>query len=107
MIGLTKQQRKAYDFIQKTILTQGISPSYEEIAAHCGCSSKSNAHRIVHALAEKGLLKVHKGIRAIEVIKPDSAETHLYRLIQILRNGPLVDHPVVKDAMRYLKISSE
>jgi len=44
------------DFIRAYIKLHGVSPSYQVIANGIGLKSKSNIHRIVHALQDEGLL---------------------------------------------------
>lgn len=57
MMGLTPRQADCLAFIRKRLEAGQVAPSYEEIAAHLGIV-KSNAHRMVHALAERGHIRM-------------------------------------------------
>ncbi len=56
MMGLTPRQADCLAFIRKRLEAGQVAPSYEEIAGHLGIV-KSNAHRMVHALAERGHIR--------------------------------------------------
>ena len=57
MMGLTPRQADCLAFIRERLGAGQVAPSYEEIAAHLGIV-KSNAHRMVHALAERGHIRM-------------------------------------------------
>jgi len=66
---MTEKQKRVYDFIQAFIKTHGFAPSYMEIAKGLQLRSKSNIHRLVHNLKDKGLIKVNAHmVRSIKVI---------------------------------------
>lgn len=66
---MTERQKLVLDFIQTFIKMKGFAPSYAEIAQGLGMRSKSNIHRLVHTLREKGLLQVKPHmIRSLKVI---------------------------------------
>lgn len=54
---MTKRQKEVLDFILAFWAEKGYSPSYEDIANALGISSKSNVHRIIYALVNRGFLK--------------------------------------------------
>lgn len=54
--GLTAQQQQLFDFVQAEITGGRGAPSYEEIADRLGFKSKSNVHRLVDAIIERGWL---------------------------------------------------
>jgi hypothetical protein len=56
--GLTRQQRRAMDFIFAYVKQHDFAPSYQEIMEAMGLKSKSGVHRIVHALAERGAVEI-------------------------------------------------
>ena len=58
---MTKIQRQAYDFIKAFWAEHGFAPSYAEIGKHMGNTSKSNVHRIVTALSDRGFIKYRYG----------------------------------------------
>jgi repressor LexA len=58
---MTKIQRQVYDFIKDFWAEHGFSPSYSEIAAHLGGTSKSNIHRLVCALSDRGFIEYRYG----------------------------------------------
>lgn len=53
---LTSQQKAAYDFICEYYEDHKVGPSYREIMVALGLKSPSGAHRLVHALAERGFI---------------------------------------------------
>jgi SOS-response transcriptional repressor LexA len=57
MMGLTPRQADCLAFIRKRLENGQVAPTYEEIAGHLGIV-KSNAHRMVHALAERGHIQM-------------------------------------------------
>ncbi|MGF3027988.1 LexA family protein [Methylobacterium aquaticum] len=66
-VGLTALQSRAYAFIWTRVQT-GPAPSYDEIAAHLGQSSKGNICRLVQCLVERGyLVKRQHSARSIRL----------------------------------------
>ena len=66
---MTERQKMVLDFIQTFIKMKGFAPSYNEIAQGLGMRSKSNIHRLVHVLRERGLLQVKPHmIRSLKVV---------------------------------------
>ena len=59
--GLTKQQSTAYRFIKSYSEETGFSPSYHEIGTALNLRSKSGVHRVIHELAERGLISILPG----------------------------------------------
>lgn len=55
-VGLTALQRQLFDFVHAEITSGRGSPSFEEIKVHMGLKSRSNVHRLVTALVERGWL---------------------------------------------------
>ena len=75
---LTKKQKNLLLFINKTIRSTGVSPSYEEMKNALNLKSKSGIHRLISALEERGFIKrlAHKA-RALEVLKlPETASAN-------------------------------
>jgi len=75
---LTKKQKNLLLFINKTLRTTGVSPSYEEMKVSLNLKSKSGIHRLISALEERGFIRrlAHKA-RALEVIKlPETASAN-------------------------------
>lgn len=69
---ITRRQRKAMLYIQEYMdASGGVAPSYLEICAHVGLKHKSSAHRVIHALRQRGYIRTlpHRA-RAIEILKP-------------------------------------
>jgi repressor LexA len=76
---MTEKQKLVYDFIKTFIKVRGFTPSYSEIAQGLGMSSKSNIHRHIHSLKERGLLHVKPHmIRSMKVI--DNSVKHVVNL---------------------------
>lgn len=55
-VGLTPKQRTLFNFVEAEILADRPAPSFEEIKAYMGLSSKSGVHRLVEACVERGWL---------------------------------------------------
>lgn len=71
MMGLTEIQAKAKAYIAGNINETGASPSYSEIGAHVGVTSKGRVHKIISDLVERGHVRRAKyRSRALEVISP-------------------------------------
>ena len=65
-------------FINKKLISSGVSPSYEEMKHSLNLKSKSGIHRLITALEERGFIRrlPHKA-RALEVIKlPETASAN-------------------------------
>jgi repressor LexA len=76
---MTEKQKLVYDFIQMFLKLKGFAPSYSEIAQGLGMTSKSNIHRHVHTLREKGLLQIKPHmVRSMKVI--DNSVKHVVNL---------------------------
>jgi repressor LexA len=57
------------DFIELYIKMKGFPPSYMDIATGLNLRSKSNIHRLVHDLKNKGLLQIKPHmVRSLKVI---------------------------------------
>lgn len=70
MISLTPTQSKLLVYIEKTLTTTGVAPSYDEMREHMGLASKSNIHRIIGELVQRGRLRVmRKHRRAMEIVE--------------------------------------
>ncbi len=73
MAALTRRQKQVLDFVEAHHREKGIAPSLEEIAAHLGLSSVSNAHQHVEALIARGFVRRDPNkSRALEVIRSQS-----------------------------------
>lgn len=68
-VGLTAKQSELLQFIKSYSVEKGVSPSLEEMADFLGQKSKSNIHRMVVCLEERGFIRRldHKA-RSIVVI---------------------------------------
>lgn len=64
--GLTEPQHRTFAFIRSEMAIGRVAPTLQEIMGHMGLQSKSQAHRLVSELQEKGYLKrTPNGKRAI------------------------------------------
>lgn len=72
-IGMTFRQDKLLAFIRRrTDETGGVSPTFDEMKDAMGLASKSNIHRILSGLEERGLIRrLSYRARAIEVLAPE------------------------------------
>jgi SOS-response transcriptional repressor LexA len=68
MIGLTRRQTDLLDYIKSHMKEHDISPSFEEMGAALGMS-KSQVHRLVSSLEERGAISrpPHRA-RGIEIV---------------------------------------
>lgn len=68
---LTKRQKDCLLFIQDyQKRTGGVSPLYDEIKAGLSLANKSNVHRLVSALEERGFLRrIPAAPRSIQIIR--------------------------------------
>jgi len=72
--GLTAVQAKVLRVIEGLIAKKGFSPSYNEIGAAAGMSSRSSINRVVCALHERGFLTFQPGrARSISLIQQRTA----------------------------------
>jgi len=73
-VGLTQVQAKVLRVIKDLIAKRGFSPSYTEICAAAGMSSRSSINRVVCALHERGFINFHPGrARSISIIQQRAA----------------------------------
>ncbi len=71
---LTRKQHDLLLYIHKSLKSDGISPSFDEMKDALGLRSKSGIHRLITALEERGFIRrlPHRA-RALEVLKlPES-----------------------------------
>lgn len=79
MQARTRRQREILDFIVDFVESHGYQPSYQQIANHCGLSSKGGVAKHIQALERKGLLKRNRmhGSFALEIYPGTSSEEHI------------------------------
>ena len=66
---LTSRQRRVFDYILRFIEAYGYSPSFEEIAEHCGYTSLATVAEHLDNLTTKGYVRrVFNQSRSLEVI---------------------------------------
>jgi repressor LexA len=66
---MTERQKMVLDFIELYIKMKGFPPSYMDIATGLNLKSKSNIHRLVHDLKDKGLLQIKPHmVRSLKVV---------------------------------------
>ena len=67
---LTKKQKELFEYLNKYISKNGISPSFEEMKNAVNLKSKSGIHRLITSLEQRGFIKRLKHrARAMEIIK--------------------------------------
>lgn len=67
---LTKKQHELICFINDSLNSSGVSPSFEEMKEALDLKSKSGVHRLISALEERGFLRrLPNRARALEVLK--------------------------------------
>jgi DNA-binding MarR family transcriptional regulator len=68
ILGLTPRQARVLEFLTEEEERCALVPSFEEIGRYCALH-KSGVHRVVHALAKRGAIRIEPGQRrSIEVI---------------------------------------
>ena len=77
---MTERQMEVLHFIEDFIKYRGFSPSYADIAAGLKLKSKSNIHRIIHNLKDRGFLKIqpHKIRSLVPIDKSVDKMTSLW-----------------------------
>ncbi len=67
---LTKKQHSLLVFIEKTVDSCGVPPSYDEMKDALGLASKSGIHRLITGLEERGFIRrLFNRARAVEVVR--------------------------------------
>lgn len=67
---LTRKQSDLLLYIDNQLRASGISPSYEEMSAHLGGVGKSEIHRRMKCLIDRGFIAHPKGkVRALTVLR--------------------------------------
>lgn len=75
-LELTEKQNNVLDFIQRYVVTHGVSPKLHEIADGIGISSCGVAHRYVQALTDAGFIESESGKhRGIKLLKMGTHQT--------------------------------
>lgn len=68
MKPLTKKQKSILDFIKSHLEENGYAPSFREIGTQFSLKSTATIHQHVHALKQKGYLKIEpRSARAVEL----------------------------------------
>lgn len=66
---MSGRQRALLEMLYAAQAAGGVMPSYAELAERMGLASKSGIHRLVSALADKGLVRVTPGCwRGLKVL---------------------------------------
>lgn len=68
ILGLTPKQARVLEFLTEEEERGALVPSFEEIGRYCSLH-KSGVHRVVHALAKRGAIRIKPNERrSIEVV---------------------------------------
>lgn len=82
---MTPRQKRLLDFIRRFVAEHGLSPTYAQMQAELGLSSKSGAHRLVELLVEEGKLVRRPGrVRGIELPGVDLSAVPTSELVAAL-----------------------
>lgn len=70
MTGLTPKQHELMLYLQRYVRANGVCPTFDEMTATLGGTSKSNAHRLFAQLIERGYVQrlAHRA-RAVEIVR--------------------------------------
>ena len=84
MKDLTARQRQVLDFIRRTQESDGLTPTFREIAAHFRFSSANAALAHVRALLAKGVLKNLPGrARSVQVVNLHAPDRPRPRVVAV------------------------
>lgn len=98
--GLTPQQQILLNYIAWHIATHGIAPSYAEMCAATGHTSKSAVHRLLGALEERGYIeRLENRNRAIRIV--DTSEIRTADAIRVVLDRCAVS-PLMAEMLRRL-----
>lgn len=106
MIGLTRKQRAALDFIRAFCLEHGAAPSFAEIADGLRLKSKSSVHRIVRALEARGHVERRRGqARSLAPVQLNALTLELpadiaHAVRVLARRGGTTAEAVIVEAVR-------
>ena len=82
--GLTNKQQQCYDFVRDYIKGNGMPPSYDEIRDGLGLASKSQVHRYIAALVERGYVStIPNRARSIVILPEIDHVANVSQLTQI------------------------
>jgi len=88
---LTEKQQNLLSYIEAFLEDHGRPPSFEQMMEAMGLKSKSNIHRLIGALEERGYIKrLPNKARALEVLKPSK---------QKLKSVPANNAPEISDVV--------
>lgn len=85
-IGLTQRQTECLNFIRNTVAAGKKAPSFDEIKDAMGLRSKSDIHRLISGLEDRGYIRRLPGrSRAIAVVDPTERSSFFQSLGQDIR----------------------
>ncbi len=75
----SRRQREILDYIIEFVESHGYEPSYQQIARHCGLSSKGGIARHIETLEKQGLLRRNRdsGSFHLEVYPSSVVQEHI------------------------------
>jgi repressor LexA len=71
--GLTRKQDELFRFIVSYHEQHGVSPTFDEMKEAVGLRSKSNIHRLLEALEERGRIRRMPGLARAIIIQPSAS----------------------------------
>lgn len=105
MISLTTKQAELLAFIKAYMAEHdGLAPSYQEMAEQAGLGSKSNVHRAIRCLEERGAIRrIPDRARAIEILDktPQSVPTDFASRLSALPDDSFSRVAFIVDAERH------
>ncbi len=70
MYSLTERQKVLLDFIKSEMAERNLAPSFEQMMLHMEVGSKSNIHRLLTGLEERGhIQRLKHRSRAIRIME--------------------------------------
>ena len=98
MAQLTSRQQQIFDFIRRSIKTDGVPPTRAELCRHFGFRSPTAAEDHLKALQRKGVIELLSGVsRGIRLLQADRDELHLPLVGQVAAGAPILAEENIED----------
>lgn len=96
---LTKRQKEIFDYLRGYISRHGYAPTFDEIAASFGFTSKGTVYKHVRALKEKGVIR-HEWNRARSIeVQPQELSPNSLEVLGTVAAGKPIEAISDPDAM--------
>jgi len=86
---LTRKQQEIYDFLRSNAERFDHPPTYDELCAQLGLSSRGSLHKHIQALVEAGVVQPLEGRQGIRLVEQQAAESGIPHLGVIAAGRPI------------------